>query len=128
MKILNFLFFLVKKLPQFVSLNFKLHNQYCYLKGHRCYNFQTADVQEIPGMGLNPGPAQAESIQQAYISKNLRFNNQNDQQEITEAVNGIKRASFEMAQSAGKNQKKTRTELASKGLGHKNRSGYFSRL
>ena len=34
-------------------------------------------------MGLNPGPAQAESIQQAYISKNLHFNNQNDQQEIT---------------------------------------------
>ena len=54
-------------------------------------------------MGLNPGPAQAESIPQAYISKNLHFNNQNDQQEITEAVNGIKRASFEMAQSAGTN-------------------------
>ena len=54
-------------------------------------------------MGLNPGPAQAESIQQAYISKNLHFNNQNDQQEITGAVNGVKRASFEMAQSAGKN-------------------------
>ena len=54
-------------------------------------------------MGLNPGPAQAESIQQAYISKNLHFTNQNDQQEITGAVNGVKRASFEMAQSAGKN-------------------------
>ena len=40
-------------------------------------------MQEISGMGLNPGPAQAESIQQAYISKNLHFNNQNDQQEIT---------------------------------------------
>ena len=52
-------------------------------------------------MGLNPGPTQAESIQQAYISKNLHFNNQNDKQEITGAVNGVKRASFEMAQSAG---------------------------
>ena len=61
-------------------------------------------------MGLNPGPAQAESIQQAYISKNLHFNNQNDQQEITAAVNGIKRASFEMAQSAGTNQKKLRAD------------------
>ena len=61
-------------------------------------------------MGLNPGPAQAESIQQAYISKNLHFNNQNDQQEITAAVNGIKRASFEMAQSSGTNQKKLRAD------------------